>query len=297
MQDLRTRRNGPGLLRLGTQLLLLVGSAGATAILAAAGNPAWLAAALSCGLVLPAFFAVMHEAAHQTAFRSHGLNEVAIWVGSLLMLQVPSYFREFHFEHHRSTQDREKDPELASAPDLMDSWPRNLAHYLLLATGQALMLGKVVLSLAPALLPVSRGWERFYPYVRRDRRRRLAWESRAFAVLLAAVAYAAVSLPGALAVLVAWPVAHLLLGLFLMPEHTGLPHTGSQLERTRTIRSNALVRWWMWNMPYHAEHHANPVVPFHALPRLHRSLEPELVNLTPGYLAFHREALRRAVRG
>ena len=151
------------------------------------------------------------------------------------------------------------------------------------------------MSLAPALLPVSRGWDRF-PYVRPDRRRRIAWESRAFVVLLAIVTYGVASTPGALTLVLAWPIAHVLLGLFLMPEHTGLPNTGTQIERTRTIRSNALVRWWMWNMPYHAEHHAHPAVPFHALGQLHQRLAPELVNVTPGYLAFHREALTRAAR-
>ena len=295
MQDLLERRDGPGLLRLATQLVLLVCTGAATIVLAAAGHPAFVVTTLACGLVLPAFFAVMHEAAHRTAFRSQRLNEIAIWVGSLLMLQVPSFFREFHFEHHRSTQDRGKDPELAAAPDLMDPWPHNLAHYLLLASGQALMLGKIAMSLAPALLSTSHGWGRF-PYVRPDRRRRVSWESRGFVALLATAAYGALTIPGALAVLVAWPIAHVALGLFLMPEHTGLPHTGTQIERTRTIRSNALVRWWMWNMPYHAEHHAHPAVPFHALGQLHRRLQPELVNVTPGYAAFHREALRRAVR-
>ena len=34
----------------------------------------------------------------------------------------------------------------------------------------------------------------------------------------------------------------------------------------------------MWNMPYHAEHHAYPSVPFHALPQLHKALDSELVH-------------------
>ena len=95
--------------------------------------------------------------------------------------------------------------------------------------------------------------------------------------------------------LLAWPISHLLLGLYLMTEHTGLAHQGSQIERTRTVKSNAWVRWWMWNMPYHAEHHAHPGVPFHALSILHARYAGRLANLSRGYLAFHAEALRRAV--
>jgi fatty acid desaturase len=82
-----------------------------------------------------------------------------------------------------------------------------------------------------------------------------------------------------------------------MPEHTGLPNEGSQLERTRTVRSNPALRWWMWNMPYHAEHHAHPGVPFHAMPALHEKLASKLVHVSRGYAAFHRQALRRCLWG
>ena len=68
------------------------------------------------------------------------------------------------------------------------------------------------------------------------------------------------------------------------------------MQRTRTIRTNALVRTLMWNMPYHAEHHANPGVPYHALPALHDRLAPELEHVSSGYLAFHADAVLRAIR-
>ena len=53
----------------------------------------------------------------------------------------------------------------------------------------------------------------------------------------------------------------------------------------------------MWNMPYHAEHHAYPGVPFHALPALHARLGGRVRVAGQGYTAFHRtylRALRRA---
>ena len=43
-----------------------------------------------------------------------------------------------------------------------------------------------------------------------------------------------------------------------------------------------LVHFFAWNMPYHAEHHAYPAVPFHALPRLHGHVKTRLANLAPG---------------
>jgi len=44
----------------------------------------------------------------------------------------------------------------------------------------------------------------------------------------------------------------------------------------------------MWNMPFHAEHHLYPSLPFHALAQAHRQLAPQLAVLAPGYLAVHR---------
>jgi fatty acid desaturase len=57
------------------------------------------------------------------------------------------------------------------------------------------------------------------------------------------------------------------------------------LENTRTTFTNAFVRRFAWNMPYHAEHHAYPAVPFHALPRLHALLAGRIVHTAPSYRA------------
>jgi fatty acid desaturase len=296
LRRLLARRNAPGLVRFGVQLVLLVASAAATLRLVAAGHPAWIGSVVLCGVVLATFFPPLHEAGHRTAFRSERLNDAVAWIGAVLMLQAPSFFREFHWEHHRQTQNPERDPEIAPAPGLVDGWPRNPLTYLAVASGQHLMLGKLGFTLSSAVMPAARAWERLFPFVRPDLRARIAWESRLVALLLAAVLLVGLSfVPGFSQLLLAWPIAHVVLGLYLMPEHTGLPHDGTQLERTRSVRTNALVRWFMWNMPNHAEHHAYPGVPVHAVPGLHLLLAPELEHVSPGYLDFHAEALRRAL--
>ena len=45
-----------------------------------------------------------------------------------------------------------------------------------------------------------------------------------------------------------------------------------------------------WNMPYHAEHHAYPAVPFHALPRLHQGIREKIANVEPGYVTASKKA-------
>jgi fatty acid desaturase len=94
---------------------------------------------------------------------------------------------------------------------------------------------------------------------------------------------------GSPAVLVVWLLPFLVGQAFLQPyllaEHTGCAHTRDCLTNTRTTLTWALVRLFAWNMPYHAEHHAYPAVPFHALPRLHQRVRDRLANIEPGYVA------------
>ena len=295
LRELGVRRDGPGLVHLGLQSGFFCVSFFAAGRLAAAGDPwAWIAVAL-CGVSVLSFFPLLHEAGHQTAFERPFLNDLGTWLGALFMLQAPSFFQEFHWEHHRSTQDRDRDPEIANAADLLDGWPTNPFVYLVLASGQPLMLAKLGFTVACALLPES-VWAPIFPFARASRRRRIAWESRITLLVLAVAAGIGFwLLPGFAFALLAWPIAHVLLGFYLMPEHTGLPNQGSQLERTRTITSNRAVRWLMWNMPFHAEHHLHPSIPFHALPAAHESLAPSLVNVCPGYRVFHAEAIARAL--
>jgi fatty acid desaturase len=267
----------------------------ATVRLAAGGSALAFLAVFADGLVLLTFFASMHEAGHGTAFATPWLNRAATWISAVLMLQSPTFFREFHFEHHRRTSEPDGDPEISGAPRLLGPWPRNPLFYLAQASGQHLMVGKAMFTVLPAIVPTDAVFERYFPYIRGPLRRAVIRESRIVTLVLAGTCAAGLAfVPGFATLLMAWPIGHLALGLFVMPEHTGLATDGSQIHRTRSTRSNAFVRSAMWNMPWHAEHHGYPAVPFHALPELSRRIEPELENHASGYLAFHAEAIRRS---
>lgn len=85
---------------------------------------------------------------------------------------------------------------------------------------------------------------------------------------------------------------HAVLAPILMAEHHGLPAEGDILHRTRSVDTCAPVRWLYWNMSLHAEHHAWPSVPFHALPAPRAEVADRLPERWPGYLAVHRAARR-----
>ncbi len=295
---LLAKRNGPAAVRIVVQLAAVSGALVATQRLAAIGNPAWIFTVCIAGFSLAGLFAAEHEAGHGTAFASKALNEITVSLCAFAMLQAPTFFREFHWQHHRHTQDREHDPEIAGAPDLLDGWPSSVPRYLLLVSGLPLMIGKAGFTVLCAVIPNDAVWERIFPFVRASRRARVRFESGLVVFGWGVVSLLGLALvPKFFAVALALPVAHFALGLYLMAEHTGLPSTGTQAERTRSTTSNALVRFWMWNMPHHTEHHVHPAVPFHALPELQDRLGDTIVHRSPGYLALHRQAIARAWSG
>ena len=64
-------------------------------------------------------------------------------------------------------------------------------------------------------------------------------------------------------------MAQPLLRLYLLAEHTGCTTDRNGLTNTRTVLTSPVLRVLMWNMPYHAEHHLYPFIPFHRLADAH----------------------------
>ncbi len=65
---------------------------------------------------------------------------------------------------------------------------------------------------------------------------------------------------------------------------------------SRTVLINPISRFVYWNMNYHVEHHMFPVVPYHALPRLHEAIKHDLPAPTPSILAGYREMIPAFLR-
>jgi fatty acid desaturase len=289
VQRLSKRTDARGFRQLTSHLGLLL----ATGLLvwASRGHP-WLAAALILhGIVLTFLFCALHEATHRTAFASRSLNETVAWLGALVLMLPPEYFRLFHFAHHRFTQDPARDPELVQPP------PASVATYLWRVTGLPYWYDRLTVTLRHAL--TGRVTE---PFVSPEAAARVVREARALWGCYLLVLAASLYLRRADA-LIYWIIPALLgqpfLRLFLLAEHFGCPLTQDMLANTRTTRTNAVVRLVTWQMPYHAEHHAFPSVPFHRLAELHALIGARVRVRARGYLALHRElrTLRHAPKG
>ena len=264
--------------------LHVVTIAAAGAIYASAFDTAWmLPAAWLYGTTLVFLFAPLHETVHYTAFRSRWLNRAVSSVCGWILVLPPRYFRAFHLEHHRYTQDPERDPELAVAP------PATRYGYLWRVSGLQYWTSRIRTTLTTAAGRVAEA------YITPSERTAVVREARLYLasyVVLAAVSTAA----GSAAVLWLWLVPVVLgqpmLRLYLLAEHTGCPMVPDMLANSRTVHTNAVVRFLAWNMPYHAEHHAYAAIPFHALPRAHAALGPFVRVQSQGYARVHRELIR-----
>ena len=212
------------------------------------------------GILIVFLFTAMHETIHGTAFRSAWLNRAVSTASGFLIFIPPVWFRYFHFAHHRHTHDPDNDPELMSRK------PETVAQYVLYLSGLPLWAGmaKVIAANAAGIAD-----ERYVPA---KAKAKVRLEARITVGAYAALAIASIAL-WTPALLCVWIVPIVLgqpfLRAYLLAEHARCPHVANMLENTRTTFTTALVRLIAWNMPFHAEHHAYPAVPFHKLPRFH----------------------------
>ena len=114
-------------------------------------------------------------------------------------------------------------------------------------------------------------------------------------LLIYAAGLASIAL-GSGAVLYYWFIPAVLaqpfLRALLIVEHTRCSQDRNRLTNTRTTLTGFPIRFLMWNMPYHAEHHLYPAVPFHQLPALNRLLRQKLAHVAPNYRAANRAVIQ-----
>lgn len=287
LKRLSERRDPPGLLQLAAHGSIL--AATGAAIATGSGTLLVWPAMLAHGVALVFLFAPLHETIHRTAFRSRWLNDAVAFIVGILLVLPREYFRAFHFAHHRFTQDPANDPELATPK------PASAAQLCWHVSGLPYWIAgfRGLLARARGRLPE--------PFYATDRvRRAVILESRAVLAIYAGLALVSVA-AGSTVLLWYWIIPAALgqpfLRLYLLAEHAGCPRSADMLENSRTTYTSALVRLFAWNMPFHAEHHAWPSVPFHALPMANALIAPRLRTTASAYRAALREIWRRLRAG
>jgi fatty acid desaturase len=237
-----------------------------------------------------ALFAPAHETMHQTAFASRRANAIVGWLTSCPSLLNAQFYAAFHLAHHRHTQVPGQDPELDT-----QQVPTSIAAYV-----------RRVLAIPYwrlRLRVIADCWRNDlsrYPYVGGSGDRIIA-SVRAMSLTMAGGSLASAVLFGWMTPFEFWIIPQLIgqpiLRAYLLAEHTGCTLDRNGLTNTRTTLTNAAVRLLMWNMPFHAEHHLYPSIPFHRLADAHLVLRERLGFVQPGYvrwnLGFVRQLLAR----
>jgi len=232
-----------------------------------------------------------HEAGHGTAFKTPWMNNVVYHIACFMLFRNPTLWRWSHARHHTDTIIVGRDPEIITMR------PPVLWKVFLLYIGLHTWDGFKAM-FRHAISGLNEEEKSFTPETEWAKAQRIA---RIWLVIVAAVvAWAVVGwtlLPFMLvgvgpAVLGSW---HFLTTGLL--QHTGMAdNVIDHRLNSRTVYLNPVSRFIYWNMNYHVEHHMFPMVPYHALPRLHELIKHDLPEPNTGFVQGMGEvigALRR----
>lgn len=227
-----------------------------------------------------------HECSHGTAFKTDWLNNLIYEISSFMVMRESVVWRWSHTRHHSDTIIVGRDPEIqvSRPPDL-------LSHFLsIFAIGayRAYFPGLI----SHALGRVSAEERTFIPESEFGKIFRNARITSAIYIITLAVAI----------VLQTWvPILLVILphffGTWLMIVHNSTQHAGlaenvlDHRLNCRTVFMNPFSRFVYWNMNYHVEHHMFPLVPYHALPRLHELVKDDCPPPYPSIYAAWKEIL------
>jgi fatty acid desaturase len=267
--------------------------------LGASGYLAYLA--LGTLWVIPAFLlygtiysscdARWHECAHGTPFRTHWLNELFYRLSSLMNIREGTYMRWSHTRHHTETIQVGIDPEIQV---MRPANLRNVILDFLWLPGVFGMLKTMTLHSFGILTKEARD------FVPQSEWRHMIWWSRLYMLVYAGMILWSIAAKSWLPLLY-FPLGRLYGGwlhqLFALTQHAGLAEdVRDHRLNTRTVKLNPFFRFLYFNMNYHIEHHMFPMVPFHALPKLHLRIQKDLPRPYNGLLDAFKEIVPVLIR-
>ena len=225
-----------------------------------------------------------HECGHGTAFRTPWMNHVVYEIASFMLMRNPVTWRWSHARHHTDTIIVGRDAEIATMR------PPALLRLLLSYVGIVGVWSSLTALICNAFGTLSPDEKNYIPEAEQPKAIRAARVHIAIYLLTIALAFYSRSwlplmLIGLPRIYGCW---HMLLTGIL--QHGGLADnvTDHRLN-SRTVYMNPISRFLYWNMNYHVEHHMFPMVPFHALPRLHELIKHDLPEPNPSMWHAYRE--------
>ncbi len=227
-----------------------------------------------------------HECGHGTAFKTMWMNDVVYHIACFMIMRNPTRWRWSHTRHHTDTIIVGLDPEIAvmrppaafkvglAFVGVLDAW-ETLRMMIINAFGKISDAEKSFIPEMewPKVILAARIWTLIYAVT--------------IAVALYSQSWFPIMLVGTPRLYGAWH--HVLTGL---TQHGGLAdNVLDHRMNSRTVFINPVSRFIYWNMNYHVEHHMFPMVPYHALPRLHEMIKADLPAPTASLWAAYKEII------
>ncbi len=292
-EDLRvllTRKNGPAIRDtiIWFGLLFLFGAAG----YALWGSPwAVIPFAIYGVIYASSSDSRWHEAGHGTAFKSDWMNNVLYEIASFMVLRESTPWRWSHTRHHSDTIIVGRDPEIAV--------PRPTSVWMLVASFFNLgAFRKFVRTLALHLRGRLTDEER--TYIPDAAAHSVYARARIYVAIYASVLALSIATQSILPLMyVGLPTFYgaWLMSVYGFTQHAGLAENVLDHRlNCRTVYMNPVNRFLYWNMNYHLEHHMFPLVPYHALPRLHALIKSDSPTPYNGLVQAYREIIPALLR-
>jgi fatty acid desaturase len=235
-----------------------------------------------------------HECSHGTAFKTPWMNNWVYQIASFMIMRNSATWRWSHARHHSETYFVGRDPEIAIMR------PPEVAKLILNFFGILDVLKFFPNLIQNALSGPTAAEKTFVPQSEWGNVQRVAIIHLAIYLATIGLAVATQSILPLMVIGLprmygAWH--HVMTGLL---QHGGLAdNVIDHRLNSRTVYMNRVSRFIYWNMNYHVEHHMFPMVPYHALPRLHEVIKGDLPPPNRSIGEAFREmwpAIRRQVR-
>lgn len=226
---------------------------------------------------------IMHDASHQSLFKTKWLNDIATdWLCARPIWNDLKKYRAHHLRHHSKTSTVE-DPDLSlvegfptSKKSLMRKFFRDVSGI----TGLKFALGRVLMDVEKMEWTVSndrrwisqegRHWVDYPKAFLKNSGGAIATNAALFSILWAA---------GHPKLYALWILAYLTpFPLFLrvrsMAEHAGMPTSNNALTNTRSTKAGYIARALVApiHVNFHKEHHLMATVPYFKLPKMQQML-------------------------
>ncbi len=225
-----------------------------------------------------------HESGHGTAFRTDWMNTVLYEIASFMVMRESIVWRWSHTRHHSDTIIVGRDPEIAVPlpPNFiaivkkffnLHVYPQYFKAIVMHSFGRMSAAEKTFMPVAE--FPKVYVRARIYAAI--------------YAAVIALCLYERSILPlmfvGLSNLFGAW-----LLPIYGLTQHAGLAENVLDHRlNCRTVYMSPLNRFFYWNMNFHLEHHMFPLVPYHALPKLHVAVKHDCPPPYPSLLSAWRE--------